>query len=138
MIGEFNVCMPWHAAFRRCTCSFYAQLGDTSGGSSYFLQLSQEASAHPAIAPLAKEVFCDQGCNLAALPHARPVSKKEASAMPIGQEVLMAGTGQMHCTRLQAGDALCTSNKGISRLLQLTQAGYCYDQMRSHIDGVVL
>ena len=128
MIGEFSICTPWHAACRRCTCSFYAQLGDTSSGSRS-VHLSQEASAHPAIAPLAKEVFCDQGCNLAALPHAWPVSKEEASALPIGQEVLMAGTGQMHCARLQAGDALCTSNGGISRLQQLTQAGHCEDQI---------
>ena len=45
-----------------------------------------------------------------ALSHAWPVAKKEASALPIGQEVLMPGTGQMHCTCLQARDALCTSN----------------------------
>ena len=74
-------------------------------------QFSQEVSPHPAVAPFAEEVLCDQGCNLSALPHAWPVSKEEASALPIGQKVLMSGTGQMHCTCLQAGDALCTSNK---------------------------
>ena len=137
MMGEFTVCMPWHDACRRCTCSFSAQLGDISSGSRS-VHLSQKASAHPAIAPLAKEIFCHQGCNLSALSHSWPISKEEASAVPIGQKVLMAGTGRMHCTRLQAGDALCTSNEGISRLRQLTQAGYCEDQMRSHIYGVVL
>ena len=96
-----------HALHLQLLC---AQLGDISSGSRS-VHLSQKASAHPAIAPLAKEIFCHQGCNLSALSHAWPVSKKEASALPIGQKVLMSGTGQMHRTCLQAGDALCTSSK---------------------------
>lgn len=55
---------------------------------------------HPAVAPLPEEVLCDQGSNLTPLANTGAIPEKEASPVPVGQEVLVPGTSQVHCTRL--------------------------------------
>ena len=67
----------------------------------------KRACTYPAVASLPEEILCDQGSNLSPLSHARSITKEEASTLPIGQEVLVTGTSQVHCTSLQAGYPLC-------------------------------
>ena len=83
-------------------------------------------SCHPAVAPLPEKVLCDQGCDLTPFADPGSVPQKEASALPIGQEVLMTGTSQVHRTGLEAGYTRCNGELRASSQLSVACVG-CAD-----------